>query len=485
MGEWINAVGATLRDASLTAAGLFGLVALAMLACRQPVRRIWLARTALVGSLALIPLVAFAPLPRVELAAVLRSEAFVSHPIFDGWTMPTARAASATPGAIAAPGFSQWVVWVGRPPQGLVIGYLTGLGLTVGWLLLGYLGLAWVLQRATAPSSESLALFAALDAPHLRPRLRVSTRVERPVLVGLVRPTILIPAELDLPESADELRLGLLHELAHARSKDTWFALASNLAQAFWFFLPPVWWVRAQLRMDQEFMADRNAARRYGPLRSYASSLLTIAHPTGASTAGPRHERVRGDDGASPLFLRMLMLVRCPFEVETRPPRWWAWLLPTLLLAGTLSASCLTARLPDDPPPSSWHTATARSHSFKMARLLVPPPAPSTPQPTTIFELPMSLPEQFELSVDVWGDARTVAATHVVGRSLEHPKAATDTSTDERWHCVRIRRDGYGVSIWIDQVRLPRSRDMTTSSTLQFEPPAGRPGHFRNLHLAW
>ena len=51
------------------------------------------------------------------------------------------------------------------------------------------------------------------------------------------------------------------------------------MAQAIWFFLPHVWWLRSQFLIDQEFLADRSAAERYGTSSDYASSLLSLRPP--------------------------------------------------------------------------------------------------------------------------------------------------------------------------------------------------------------
>ena len=112
----------------------------------------------------------------------------------------------------------------------------------------------------------------------LRPLLRVSSRVQHPVVVGLFRPTILIPLAFDEPEGDPELlRLSLLHEMAHAEQWDPWFGTIAGLAQIVWFFLPQTWWLRSQLLIDQEFMADRFAAIRYGTSSGYAASLVSLA----------------------------------------------------------------------------------------------------------------------------------------------------------------------------------------------------------------
>ncbi len=95
-------------------------------------------------------------------------------------------------------------------------------------------------------------------------------------------PTILIPEPLDLPSDDPEpLRLSFLHELAHIARSDHWFGTVASLAQTVWFLLPHTWWLRSQLLIDQEFLADCSAASRYGTSSGYASSLLSMASRPG------------------------------------------------------------------------------------------------------------------------------------------------------------------------------------------------------------
>ena len=183
-----------------------------------------------------------------------------------------------------------------------------------------------------------------------RPRLLVSDRTTRPVLLGWLRPAILIPPGLDEPEAADRLRLSLLHELAHAENLDHRFGPAATLAQAIWFFLPPVWWIRDQMKLDQEFLADRRAVAHFGTSGGYASSLVELAssaEPGGSGGPspidGPRPAH-RAAGVASALFQRVLMLLKCPFAIEGRTPLWWRWLTALTLALATLAASCLTLR---------------------------------------------------------------------------------------------------------------------------------------------
>jgi bla regulator protein blaR1 len=56
MGTWVDCPGGMLLDATLAVTVLSSLVVMALLGCRQPAQRLRLARTAILGALALIPL---------------------------------------------------------------------------------------------------------------------------------------------------------------------------------------------------------------------------------------------------------------------------------------------------------------------------------------------------------------------------------------------------------------------------------------------
>lgn len=496
MAHWIDRLGELLLDSSLAATALLSLVALAMIGCRQPVRRICLARAAILSVLALIPLVIFAPFPRISLDRVAHQSGLLSHPIFAyhvrhhlNVTKPPVPDSGLAASAPDAP--RPLHILVGPPPRWLVVAYLAGTASALSWLLLGHWGLSWLTSRSDEVSPLSAELYDRLPAQGRRPRLRVSARVRRPALVGLYRQTILIPVELDLPESADKLRLSLLHELAHTERKDSWFGLASSLAQAFWFFIPPLWWIRAQMRLDQEFMADRGAARAYGPFQSYAASLVKIASGEGdtelKTTGAPRQPAPQATS-TSALFQRVLMLVQCPFSLESHPPRWWAYTLPSLILLGTMVASCLTLRVSDLTASSKLPPkATApRSHSFRMSHLVTNPSSQSPVGFPLVYDLPLPLPRSFDLSVDVWGDEDTLPLTKVVGIRLHPPGLrAGSPSAPMGWHRVRIRRMADEITVDLDQLPLPTSTDQETTSSLTFESPAGYPVHFRNLLLTW
>jgi beta-lactamase regulating signal transducer with metallopeptidase domain len=311
----------------------------------------------------MIPLVALAPLPRLDLLAI-----FLQADLFPPSSAIDTSASDRPVGKQNSPQGSvqsfiavfqgDYVSWAGRwLPRTLTLIALAVAATGAAWVLLGHWGVHWLLRHSREPSAATRAVHDGIGTggtkERARPNLRVSSRVQRPVLVGIIRTTILIPPSYDEPaSSAESLKLSLLHEIAHAEQSDPWFGTIASLAQSIFFFLPHVWWLRSQLMIDQEFMADSSAALRYGTSSSYAASLLSLAdsRPISAASERPQGQNTlwpaQVPDVRSPLFQRMLMLLYCPFHVEQRPPRRWSWSLRLVVAIASLASACLCVRWP-------------------------------------------------------------------------------------------------------------------------------------------
>lgn len=97
-----------------------------------------------------------------------------------------------------------------------------------------------------------------------RPALRLTTAVTTPALVGLVRPQLLIPPSTASSLAPAQLRLVLLHELAHLRRGDLWIDLVATLLVAVHWFNPFVWLAAALYRADRELARDAMVLRAAG-----------------------------------------------------------------------------------------------------------------------------------------------------------------------------------------------------------------------------
>jgi bla regulator protein blaR1 len=68
--------------------------------------------------------------------------------------------------------------------------------------------------------------------------VRLSAEVESPLVVGVRRPVILVPAEGFAALSPDQQRMALCHELAHLKRGDTWLGCVPAAAERCFFFHP-------------------------------------------------------------------------------------------------------------------------------------------------------------------------------------------------------------------------------------------------------
>jgi hypothetical protein len=118
-----------------------------------------------------------------------------------------------------------------------------------------------------------------------------------------------------------------------------------------------------------------------------------------------------------------------------------------------------------------------------MRKLVVPPAAQLAPGNSSLFELPLRLPERFELTLEAWGDRPTLSATRVVGLRLMRP-AEVDEGKAARasWHQIRIVRDP-ALALWIDGQPIPIAANVGPTTWLSVEPPPHVSGEFRNLAL--
>jgi beta-lactamase regulating signal transducer with metallopeptidase domain len=217
--------------------------------------------------------------------------------------------------------------------------------LLVRWLL-AHLCLWRLLRAGVAAPVTVRQLFGEMAAqPVDRPRLLVSGRIRVPLSCGIFRPTIVIPADLCRSENAAHLRWVFLHELTHLERRDARTSLLFGLAQTLYFFCPLFWWLRRQVRLCQEYIADAAVSAVATP-EDYAQYLIMLANAPGAPVAAA------GITGKpSDLFRRIAMLLENSAPVERRCPRAWSWTAAAALvaLASVASGVGLTAQAREEP----------------------------------------------------------------------------------------------------------------------------------------
>jgi beta-lactamase regulating signal transducer with metallopeptidase domain len=213
------------------------------------------------------------------------------------------------------------------------IAYIAGAALLLVRWLVGWVGLRRMLRTAESAPVAVHRLFTAMTSDGNRPHLLVVRRLQVPLSCGLLRPAVVLPANLcDAPPS--KLRWIFAHELTHLERRDPWTCMLFALAQAAFFYVPWFWSVRRQVQLCQEFVADAGAADEVGQRADYAEFLLTL---TGSPTAPACASGVSGHP--SDLYRRITMLLHNPHAVERRCPRLWS----LAVTAGLLSLAVLIA----------------------------------------------------------------------------------------------------------------------------------------------
>ena len=111
--------------------------------------------------------------------------------------------------------------------------------------------------------------------------LRASDKMRVPSALGFIRPAVVVPTWTLNELPTEELRIILLHELAHLRRWDDWTNLAQKVVKALFFFHPAVWWIESHLSLEREMACDDVVLAQTASPKAYARSLLSLAERVG------------------------------------------------------------------------------------------------------------------------------------------------------------------------------------------------------------
>jgi peptide/nickel transport system substrate-binding protein len=116
--------------------------------------------------------------------------------------------------------------------------------------------------------------------------LYASRIVDVPMVIGYLKPVILIPVSTLAGLTAKQLEMILAHELAHIRRFDHLVNLLQTVTEILFFFNPATWWISSQIRQEREYCCDVLAVRACGVDNlSYAKALATLTTTRSLSTA--------------------------------------------------------------------------------------------------------------------------------------------------------------------------------------------------------
>ena len=196
--------------------------------------------------------------------------------------------------------------------------------------------LVW-LRRSPAPQANQIATLVDKLRHQLGIRtsvkIRVLSRPVGPAVIGLFRPTILLPAAIVEHKSAAEIEPLVAHELIHIRRGDLWWAALQTLATRLLWFHPLVWLASKMVTRESERSCDEETIAGIGCRPSdYARGLLEVLELKHQLLVAPALPGVRPVDITSARLERVMKLGN---GIKKRTPL-WVWLAMLVCSAAVL-----------------------------------------------------------------------------------------------------------------------------------------------------
>ncbi|WP_164019697.1 M56 family metallopeptidase [Pyxidicoccus trucidator] len=249
--------------------------------------------------------------------------------------------------------------------------------------------LAWTMTQrlsrrqtleAASPWHDALSRALARMRMTTPVRLLASASVEVPMVIGLWRPLILVPASAMTGLSASQLEAILSHELAHIRRHDYLVNLLQSFVETLLFYHPAVWWLSHRIREEREHCADDLAVHCCGDAYLYARALAHIEQ----LRLTPSPQPAIGAGGGSLLLRVRRLLVASEAQAPRRP-----WRLASGLGSAVLAVVLGTSQLPETAraePASSDASATV---SPSLEERILPGRPPAAPR---LLAVPVASP---------------------------------------------------------------------------------------------
>ena len=178
----------------------------------------------------------------------------------------------------------------------------------------------YIRNHTHTPTQSLHARFEKLCAAHkIKPAPQLSTaEASGPLVMGLLRPHIVVPSDFETAFNPSEQDLALTHELLHIKRKDLWSSCAGLLLSACQWFNPLFYVAHKYFRTDQEAACDASVMALQkaedGHVYTYANALVKAAKLTKTNT--PIYTPLALSFG--PNFKERLMYLEQPPKTRTR-----------------------------------------------------------------------------------------------------------------------------------------------------------------------
>jgi len=207
----------------------------------------------------------------------------------------------------------------------LAIAYLFGVALLGLRLIVGLCGARRLMREAAPLEDEDLLAFLGKLCQRLGlrtiPVVAYCRDVAVPTVIGVVRPTILLPLAAAAGMTPGEIETILTHELVHIRRYDHLLVLVQRVLEVVFFFHPAVWLLSRRISDVREHCCDDRVIALGTQRHLYVESLLRAAELSlGVEQLKPSSLALAlsAVDNPSRLRQRILRLVGQPAPVPMR-----------------------------------------------------------------------------------------------------------------------------------------------------------------------
>lgn len=128
-------------------------------------------------------------------------------------------------------------------------------------------------KEVSADWNERLNRLCARAGINKTVGLLESSMIKAPVVIGYIKPVVLLPVGMASGIPVQQLEALLAHELAHISRNDYLLNIVQQWVDAFYFFHPGVRWVSSFVRMERENCCDDFAVELSGDSVNFARAL--------------------------------------------------------------------------------------------------------------------------------------------------------------------------------------------------------------------
>ncbi len=170
--------------------------------------------------------------------------------------------------------------WLSQYHSAVVIIWALGVSLLLSRIISGWLGIN-IIKKSL---SHNIPEHITSSFENLKYELGISTNVELalsnvisvPMIIGHLKPMVLIPIATLNHLSTEELESILIHELTHILQDDYLKNIIVMIAESLFFYHPVIWILSSEIKEEREHICDEAVMKIYPNRIQYAKTLVKL-----------------------------------------------------------------------------------------------------------------------------------------------------------------------------------------------------------------